>query len=406
MSPHQRFSLLIQSARLLALSKREGFWITHQNTHETTITTTTTPPTPTSAHQSWYESDSGSDMDANMDADADCCQHCWYNSDSDSNSESDSDSEEEDCRHDDCRRVRWGAPRVCTVTEIPRSSVAEIIGRGYNETRDLCYREFWRPRVQGGCGKEWAEFERRLAQIDEPDFCAVGQVWAMVRGGEVLRPEELQELEKHEDEEEKDPEGGGSSGTFFCWSAETYTTISSLCTTSSESQHAQNHLAQTNDQAQAPVELTLALILWLRRNLDSDTDDDGDDRHRHHDHYDHRRRRCKKKQRKAKKRKTKDLSCSRARKLRHSWSKEMLARLLFAPSVAAPAPVPRSPSALDSDHDDGHYWYWYEQKQKMRAAVDGAARHISASGTRKGAGRRHSIRAHPHHHHRRGAKAE
>lgn len=156
--------------------------------------------------------------------------YCWYDSDSNSDSnsaddqlpwgysstEEDDDSNEEDAQWapssmwgdedypsdhnmstdednicmDDKLRLRWGEN---TTHFIPRTSKDEIVGTGWAVTHDLCYREFWKPLSEGGCGKSWQEFMRRVEIIDEPDFCAIGAIWGMVAGGEVERPEE-QEL--------------------------------------------------------------------------------------------------------------------------------------------------------------------------------------------------------------------
>merc|ERR1711988_421180 len=75
---------------------------------------------------------------------------------------------------------------------------AQVVVCGWVQTRDLCNREFWQPQTEGGCGGQWAMLMKLVDQIDEPDYCAVGNIWAAIcernRPGSsnMLRPEELQ----------------------------------------------------------------------------------------------------------------------------------------------------------------------------------------------------------------------
>merc|ERR1719460_2028270 len=77
------------------------------------------------------------------------------------------------------RRVRWSDSDTI-VHEIERLSIAQVVGCGWVQTRDLCNREFWKPQTEGGCGGQWAMLMKLVDQIDEPDYCAVGNIWAAI----------------------------------------------------------------------------------------------------------------------------------------------------------------------------------------------------------------------------------
>lgn len=139
----------------------------------------------------------------------------WSEDSSDSESESESDESESDESESDVyesdaddgdemsdsqhtsivRRVRWSDSDT-VVHEIERLSIAQVVGCGWVQTRDLCNREFWQPQTEGGCGGQWAMLMKFVDQIDEPDYCAVGNIWAAIcernRPGSsnMLRPEE------------------------------------------------------------------------------------------------------------------------------------------------------------------------------------------------------------------------
>tara|TARA_A100001015_G_scaffold200054_1_gene223363 strand:- start:1712 stop:2488 length:777 start_codon:yes stop_codon:yes gene_type:complete len=49
-------------------------------------------------------------------------------------------------------------------------------GKNWQETQDLVYREFDLPENQGGCGGSWCEFEKRVNQLEEPDYYLIGQM--------------------------------------------------------------------------------------------------------------------------------------------------------------------------------------------------------------------------------------
>jgi len=53
----------------------------------------------------------------------------------------------------------------------------QVIGTGWQDTTDLVYREFRRPSPLG-CGGKWEVLEERLAEIEEPHWTLVGQLWA------------------------------------------------------------------------------------------------------------------------------------------------------------------------------------------------------------------------------------
>jgi len=57
-----------------------------------------------------------------------------------------------------------------------------VLGDGWQETTDLVYRDFRKPREQGGCSGEWSTLESRLLAIEEPCWATIGQLWGMLHG--------------------------------------------------------------------------------------------------------------------------------------------------------------------------------------------------------------------------------
>jgi len=50
-------------------------------------------------------------------------------------------------------------------------------GKDWQRTHDLRYREFHIPVEKGGCGNNWNVFEKKIDELEEPDWCLVGGLW-------------------------------------------------------------------------------------------------------------------------------------------------------------------------------------------------------------------------------------
>jgi len=96
------------------------------------------------------------------------------------------------------------SPDGCNILEgyAARNKAKENqIGKDWQRTSDLIYREFSLPIESGGCDDRWDILEERIYLLEEPDFCLIGQLWRTLYGEE-KRPEE-KELEKMERKEKK-----------------------------------------------------------------------------------------------------------------------------------------------------------------------------------------------------------
>ena len=51
-------------------------------------------------------------------------------------------------------------------------------GKDWQRTTDLTCREFNRPISKGGCGGNWSILEGKLGQLEEPQWCMIGQLWS------------------------------------------------------------------------------------------------------------------------------------------------------------------------------------------------------------------------------------
>jgi len=90
--------------------------------------------------------------------------------------------------------VRWGPSEVFVIEPCTKE---QVIGTGWLETRDLVAREFIRPQSMGGCGGDWQVLYRRVEQIEEPDFSAMGLLWRQLfHKRQRLEEEQLEQLEQ------------------------------------------------------------------------------------------------------------------------------------------------------------------------------------------------------------------
>lgn len=58
------------------------------------------------------------------------------------------------------------------------------IGKDWQQTFDLAFREFNLTIEKGGCGGLWEVFEKKVFELEEPDYCLVGQKWRSLYGNE------------------------------------------------------------------------------------------------------------------------------------------------------------------------------------------------------------------------------
>ncbi len=58
------------------------------------------------------------------------------------------------------------------------------IGKDWQETFDLAFREFNLAIEKGGCGGVWEVFDRKVCKLEEPDYCLIGQKWRSLYGNE------------------------------------------------------------------------------------------------------------------------------------------------------------------------------------------------------------------------------
>ncbi len=61
--------------------------------------------------------------------------------------------------------------------EARRKDKENKIGKDWQETFDLIYRVFDQTMETGGCSGQWHVLEERISQLEEPDFCMIGQFW-------------------------------------------------------------------------------------------------------------------------------------------------------------------------------------------------------------------------------------
>ena len=54
----------------------------------------------------------------------------------------------------------------------------EVLGQNWMETSDLVYRGFYFPIKEGGCNGQWEFLEKKLLELDEPQWSLIGQLWS------------------------------------------------------------------------------------------------------------------------------------------------------------------------------------------------------------------------------------
>lgn len=54
----------------------------------------------------------------------------------------------------------------------------EVLGQNWMETSDLVYREFYSPIERGGCNRQWEILEKKLLEMEEPQWSLIGQLWS------------------------------------------------------------------------------------------------------------------------------------------------------------------------------------------------------------------------------------
>jgi len=85
--------------------------------------------------------------------------------------------------------------------EARKKAKEDQIGKNWQQTFDLVFREFNLPIQKGGCGGIWKILEEKISQLEEPDFCLIGQKWRELYGEKKRKEEE--ELEQIEREEKR-----------------------------------------------------------------------------------------------------------------------------------------------------------------------------------------------------------
>jgi hypothetical protein len=81
------------------------------------------------------------------------------------------------------------ASGVNQVVEIPAATKTEVVGAGWQQTRDLCD-TFWDNPSHSR--EDWPEFMALVNLIHEPDSYLAGQMWKRVAGRDEERPDELE----------------------------------------------------------------------------------------------------------------------------------------------------------------------------------------------------------------------
>merc|ERR1711934_1166294 len=84
-------------------------------------------------------------------------------------------------------------------SEARKKAKENKIGKDWQQTFDLVFREFNLPVEKGGCGGLWKVLEEKTSQLEEPDYCLIGQKWRELYGNRAREEEEA--LNKIEEEE-------------------------------------------------------------------------------------------------------------------------------------------------------------------------------------------------------------
>ena len=77
------------------------------------------------------------------------------------------------------------------------------IGKDWQQTFDLVYREFHLPVEKGGCDGKWSILEKKVYQLEEPDFCVLGQKWRSMYGNQKRKEEKEMELIDREEKRQE-----------------------------------------------------------------------------------------------------------------------------------------------------------------------------------------------------------
>lgn len=67
---------------------------------------------------------------------------------------------------------------------------AVILGKDWQRTTDLVYREYSLPVEQGGCGGDWALLEDKLHELEEPYWAVIGELRGRVQNSNGDSPED------------------------------------------------------------------------------------------------------------------------------------------------------------------------------------------------------------------------
>ena len=87
--------------------------------------------------------------------------------------------------------------------EARKKAKEDQIGKDWQQTFDLVFREFNLPIQKGGCGGVWKILEEKISQLEEPDFCLIGQKWRQLYGEKKRKEEEeLDQIERQEKRKE------------------------------------------------------------------------------------------------------------------------------------------------------------------------------------------------------------
>ena len=76
-------------------------------------------------------------------------------------------------------------------------------GCDWQRTSDLIHREFSQSKTKGGCGNDWCLFQQKLDEIEEPDWCLVGQLWRQLYQNK-KRIEETSSSEESDEESDEE----------------------------------------------------------------------------------------------------------------------------------------------------------------------------------------------------------
>ena len=79
-------------------------------------------------------------------------------------------------------------------------------GLDWQRTWDLTCREFTLSIESGGCGCKWGVLQSKLDELEEPDWCLIGQLWQQLFPFQRRIEENLSDEEKGSEQEKKENE--------------------------------------------------------------------------------------------------------------------------------------------------------------------------------------------------------